>query len=96
MEQPISDTKGVPVNTQDGMVFSLPRKIRWLAQCPRGFMFYDEMPWAPPTVQATALRLIAEGKLEDTDLSHISFVAAGNDYGLFRHRVRAFVRAVSL
>ena len=73
-----TDIGGVPMRSPEGLVWECGPEIRRLAAVPRGVLFLDELSLAPPAVQAPALRLLAEGRINDYDLRHIAFVAAAN------------------
>lgn len=74
-----SDFAGLPVRTDDGVVFSPPAWARRAADQGDSVVFLDELTTAAPQVQAAMLRIVLEREVGDLSLpGGVAIVAAAN------------------
>ena len=74
-----TDFAGLPMRTDDGVVFAPPRWAQRCIDAPNTVVFLDELTTAPPSVQAAMLRVVLDREVGDLRLPDtVSIVAAAN------------------
>lgn len=75
-----TDFGGLPVRTEDGVVFEPPAWARRAAQNEaRSLVFFDEINTATPATQNALMRVVLEGRVGDLQLGdNVCFAAAAN------------------
>src|ERR687886_3003674 len=74
-----SDFAGLPVVSNGHVRFAPPRWAQRLGAAGHGILFLDEIPTAPPAVQAALLRVVLERVVGDLELpAEVAVVAAAN------------------
>lgn len=74
-----SDFGGLPIVTDDAVVFAPPLWAKRLAKHGHGVLFLDEISTAPPAVQAALLRVVLERVVGDQQIpDDVVIVAAAN------------------
>lgn len=73
------DVTGIPIVTKEGVKIEPPLWCKRLIKAGKGILFFDELACAPPSVQAAALRIVAERVVGDVVLPRdVRIVAATN------------------
>lgn len=73
------DVIGLPVLKKSGVEIESPSWCKRLVSAGKGILFFDELACAPPSVQAAALRIVAERYVGDVKLPDgVRIIAATN------------------
>jgi hypothetical protein len=73
------DVIGLPVLKKTGVEIEVPSWCKRLVAAGKGILFFDELACAPPSVQAAALRIVAERYVSDVKLPDgVRIIAATN------------------
>lgn len=74
-----TDFAGLPMRSDNGVVFAPPRWALRTLQAPTTVVFLDELTTAPPQTQAAMLRVVLEREVAELRLPHdVSIVGAAN------------------